>query len=144
MKKQLTGVLFATLATTQIAIAQAPQTPEQLFYGRQFMSKGLEAFARCKTGSAEFYFRNHRFPQSNAEMPVCNLVSDDAVKSIEIRPSKTPHEAEFWITYGTWAGDNNVLVMLVKGMEAKVELVCGAKGSTLHEDYLPSSCRGNR
>jgi hypothetical protein len=96
----------------------------------------------CKTAIVEFFSVHGRLPTTNAEMPLCVIASDETIAAVEIRPADRAIEVEIRITYGSWAGPNNLLVIFGYGDERSFRFSCGAKGTTLPQAWLPASCPG--
>jgi hypothetical protein len=107
---------------------------------RARVERGISVAAACKTAIVEFFVAHRHLPRENAGMPFCLIASDEAVAGIEVRPAEHALEVEIRVTYGSWAGPNNLLVIFGVGNNAGFTYICGAKGTTLPRAWLPASC----
>ncbi|MBI3715153.1 MAG: pilin [Betaproteobacteria bacterium] len=104
-------------------------------------SQGPWHVSPYKTGTVEFFNLNRRFPNSNEELAVTPLPENPIVQRIDVSTPDAYSRTVITITYGRWAGANNVLTMIGWAVPGGVEFSCGGAGSTLPDELRPKACK---
>jgi len=130
----------AALLAVFICVHGYAQSPQETSNADKVI-QGLNLSAPYKTGTVEYFNLNHRFPNSNQELAMAPLPDNAIVQRVDVSTPDANSRTVITITYGSWAGANNVLTMTGWAMEGGVQFTCGGAGSTLPDEWRPKACK---
>lgn len=119
------------------SLAQAPTAMSDA----EKVIAGLGIASNYKTTAVEYFNRNHRFPNSNEELAIAPVAENPIVQRIEVSTPDANSRTVITVTFGRWAGANNVLTMTGWAMSGGIQFTCGGAGSTLADELRPAACK---
>jgi Tfp pilus assembly major pilin PilA len=108
---------------------------------RSQVSQGLVMADRAKTAMTEYYLRQQKLPANNAAagLPSSESVAGKYVSSVDIADGKIT--VAFDSTSTNLRIRPDVLVISAQANGGQIVWQCGAEGTTVPQQFLPTSCR---